>query len=89
MHACTHRTLYLSCAKDVCCAARATAKVYGREVQLSVRTSQTSQGRRPMFVVSWEGGRECVGSTPTAPFAKLARFVGSLDVANGIKVAGA
>ena len=34
--------------------------------------------------VVWDSGKEFVGNTPTAPFAKLALFIGTLDVTNGI-----
>lgn len=36
--------------------------------------------------VVWDSGKEFVGNTPTAPFAKLALFIGTLDVTNGIMV---
>ena len=61
--------------------------MYGRKALLLVRSKEvTPQLQHPEFVVVWDAGREFVGSTPTAPFAKLALFVGSLDVPNGVKV---
>lgn len=39
----------------------------------------------PLQVI-WDNGKEFLGSTPTAPFAKFALFIGTLDVTNGIKV---
>lgn len=38
--------------------------------------------------VIWDNGKEFVGSTPTAPFAKLALFIGSLEVTRGLQVRG-
>ena len=61
--------------------------MYGRKALLLVRAKQlTSELQQPEFVLVWDAGREFVGSTPTAPFAKLALFMGSLDVPNGVKV---
>lgn len=34
----------------------------------------------------WDNSKEFVGSTPTAPFAKLGLYINSLEVVNGVKV---
>jgi hypothetical protein len=60
--------------------------VHGQSAQLLVRACASSQRRQPEFVVAWDNSKEFVGSTPTAPFAKLALYIGSMEVANGVKV---
>jgi hypothetical protein len=36
--------------------------------------------------VVWDNGKEFAGSTPTAPYALLALFIGSMEVTSGIQV---
>ncbi|KAK9909597.1 hypothetical protein WJX75_004735 [Coccomyxa subellipsoidea] len=65
---------------------RASAHIHGQSCLMMIRPKDAAG--QPEFVVVWDSGKEFVGNTPTAPFAKLALFIGTLDVTNGIMAFG-
>ncbi|GAB4818687.1 hypothetical protein N2152v2_005733 [Parachlorella kessleri] len=64
---------------------RATCEVYGQECSLCVETTGAGNVQ---FKLLLEGGTEYTGSSPSAPFAKLALALRRLDIVNGMEAFG-